>query len=85
MTIPSMLHIFLLWEPGGSLSVFLSSQYKTVTPADMQLVVKPFLFPMPIIKEGQIDMETLNQLGKDEVCWKIELKHRSQLILRKFY
>lgn len=55
-----------LWEPGGSLSVFLLSQYNTVTPNDMQLVVKPFLFPMPIIKEGQIDVETLNQLGKEE-------------------
>lgn len=63
-----------LWEPGGSLSVFLSSQYNTVTPADMQLVVKPFLFPVPIVKEGQIDMETLNQLGKDEVWLENRIK-----------
>lgn len=40
----------------------------------MQLVVKPFLFPVPIVKEGQIDMETLNQLGKDEVWLENRIK-----------
>lgn len=59
-----------LWEPGGSLSVFLFSQYNTVTPADMQIAVKPLFFPMPIVKEGQIDVETLNQFGKDEIWLK---------------
>lgn len=54
-----------LWEPGGSLSVFLESQYNHVTPADMQLAVKPFMSSKPVIKEGEIDIEILNQLGKD--------------------
>ncbi|WP_370459813.1 DUF421 domain-containing protein [Oceanobacillus sp. AG] len=59
-----------LWEPGGSLSVFLFSQYNTVTPTDMRIAVKPLFFPMPIVKEGQIDVETLNQFGKDEIWLK---------------
>ena len=33
-----------LWEPDGTLSIFLDSQYQTVTPADLQLTTKPFLF-----------------------------------------
>ena len=33
-----------LWEPDGTLSVFLDPQYQTVTPADLQLATKPFLF-----------------------------------------
>lgn len=56
-----------LWEPGGSLSVFLFPQYNTITPMDIELAVKPLFFPMPIIKEGQIDVEILHQIGKDEV------------------
>lgn len=69
-----------LWEPGGSLSVFLFSQYNTVTPTDMQIAVKPLFFPMPIVKEGQIDVETLNQFGKDEIWLKKKFMHCLQLI-----
>lgn len=55
-----------LWEPGGSLSVFLKSEYDTVTPSDMQLSIKSFSFPLPIIKEGNIDFNILKEIEKDE-------------------
>ncbi|PAV30741.1 hypothetical protein CIL05_03165 [Virgibacillus profundi] len=55
-----------LWEPGGSLSVFLKSEHQTVTPSDLQMLTKPFSFPLPIIKEGNIDFNVLKQAGKDE-------------------
>ena len=43
-----------LWEPDGTLSIFLDSQYQTVTPSDLQLATKPFHFPHTVIKEGKI-------------------------------
>lgn len=64
-------HVSLaLWEPGGTLSIFLDSQHRAITPSDMQLTVKPFSYPTPIIKEGKIDFEVLKQLGKDELWLK---------------
>jgi uncharacterized membrane protein YcaP (DUF421 family) len=55
-----------LWEPDGTISFFLQPQHQALTPADMQLVTKPFAFPRTIIKEGKIDYDELNQIGKDE-------------------
>ena len=55
-----------LWEPGGSLSIFLKSDYKTITPSDMHLSTESFSYPMPIIKDGKIDFHLLRQIGKNE-------------------
>lgn len=53
------------WEPDGTISFFLSPQLQALTPEDMQLVKKPFSFPVTIIKEGKIDFNALQQSGKD--------------------
>jgi len=53
------------WEPDGTISFFLSPQLQALTPEDMQLVKKPFSFPVTIIKEGKIDFNALQQTGKD--------------------
>lgn len=63
-----------LWEPGGSLSVFLKSEYNTVTPSDMKLAIKPFAFPVPIVKEGNIDFNILKEIGKDDVWLKEKIR-----------
>lgn len=63
-----------LWEPGGSLYVFLDPQYKTLTPLDMQLATQPSLFPIPIIKEGEIDFNVLHQIKKDEEWLRRKIK-----------
>ncbi|MBA2870907.1 uncharacterized membrane protein YcaP (DUF421 family) [Anoxybacillus calidus] len=63
-----------LWEPDGTISFFLNPQHQALTPADMQLMTKPFAFPRTIIKEGKIDFSELNQIGKDEMWLKNRIK-----------
>ena len=68
-----------LWEPDGTLSIFLDSQYQTVTPADLQLATKPFLFPHTVIKEGKIIFKELEQMGKDANWLKNQIKNTYNL------
>ena len=63
-----------LWEPDGTISLFLDPQYKALTPADIHIATKAFTLPKTIIKEGKIDFKELNQDGKDEVWLKKSLK-----------
>jgi uncharacterized membrane protein YcaP (DUF421 family) len=63
-----------LWEPDGTISFFLNPEHQALTPADMKLVAKPFAFPRTIIKEGKIDFNELNQIGKDEMWLKNRIK-----------
>jgi uncharacterized membrane protein YcaP (DUF421 family) len=63
-----------LWEPDGTISFFLNPEHQALTPADMQLATKPFAFPRTIIKEGKIDLNQLNQIGKDEMWLKNKIK-----------
>jgi uncharacterized membrane protein YcaP (DUF421 family) len=63
-----------LWEPDGTISFFLNPEHQALTPADMQLVTKPFAFPKTVIKEGKIDFNELNQIGKDEMWLKNKIK-----------
>ncbi|WP_028784940.1 DUF421 domain-containing protein [Thalassobacillus devorans] len=55
-----------LWEPGGTVSFFLRSQYQPLTPSTFGAPVKPFKLPKTVIKEKRIDYKELEQLGKDE-------------------
>ncbi|WP_394235265.1 DUF421 domain-containing protein [Niallia oryzisoli] len=63
-----------LWEPDGTISIFLKTQQQTVTKADMNIPAKPFSFPRTVIKEGKLIFHELNQLGKDEEWIKRKLK-----------
>ncbi|MGE7758764.1 DUF421 domain-containing protein [Peribacillus sp. NPDC097895] len=63
-----------LWEPDGTISLFLHPQYEAVTPADMHLATNAFPFPKTIIREGKIDFKELNRDGKDEVWLKNRIK-----------
>lgn len=54
-----------VWEPGGTISVFVTPQYQPLTPADMKLLTQPFTLTRPIIFEGKVDMPLLKELGKD--------------------
>lgn len=54
-----------IWEPGGTISVFMDTQYQPVTPADMKLETQPFSITRPIIIDGIIDMSLLQEIGKD--------------------
>lgn len=55
-----------LWEPGGTISIFLYAQYMPITHSNSNSTMKPFDFPKIIIKEQKIDYNELRQLGKDE-------------------
>ncbi|GGF27823.1 DUF421 domain-containing protein [Halobacillus andaensis] len=54
-----------LWEPGGTISIFLDPKHQPLTPSDMGLSTKPFDLPRIIIREGKIHQRELEQLGKD--------------------
>jgi uncharacterized membrane protein YcaP (DUF421 family) len=54
-----------LWEPGGTLSVFLNPQYQPLTPANMKIKTGSFTLKRPIIVEGKIDMTLLKEMEKD--------------------
>ena len=68
-----------LWEADGTLSIFLESQYQTVTPADLQLSTKPFHFPPTVIKEGKIIFKELERIGKDVSWLKNQIKNTYNL------
>ncbi|MUG47823.1 DUF421 domain-containing protein [Paenibacillus woosongensis] len=54
-----------IWEPGGTISVFMDPQYQPITPADMKLTSEPFTITWPIIIDGTIDTRLLQEMGKD--------------------
>ncbi|WP_155591049.1 DUF421 domain-containing protein [Lysinibacillus cavernae] len=55
-------HVALaLWEPDGSISSFLQTQYQTPTRADLNVKSEPFFLPTVLIKEGKIDYHELNK------------------------
>lgn len=52
-----------LWEPGGKISVFLETNYQTLTPNDMQILTTPFSLPVVVIKDGVIDINALKDIN----------------------
>ncbi|PLT32919.1 DUF421 domain-containing protein [Bacillus sp. V5-8f] len=63
-----------LWEADGTISFFLDPKNQAVTPMDMNLESKPFLFPRTIIKEGKIEFDVLREMKKDEMWLKMQIK-----------
>lgn len=66
-----------LWEPGGTISVFLEPQHQPLTAKDMYIPTSSFSLVKPIIIDGAADNKMLAQLGKDP-AWleaKIHDKH----------
>lgn len=59
-----------LWEPGGTISVFMNPLYQPLTPADIKLESQPFNLTRPIIFEGKVDNALLKEIGKDTVWLK---------------
>ncbi len=55
-----------LWEPGGTISIFVEPKYQPLTPSDMGIPTQPFDLPRIIIKEGKINYNELELLGKNE-------------------
>ncbi|MTI70327.1 MAG: DUF421 domain-containing protein [Firmicutes bacterium] len=53
-----------LWEPGGRISVFLDTSHQALTPKDMNIIKSPFSLPVVIIREGDIDINALNDVNR---------------------
>lgn len=70
-----------LWEPGGTISIFLKSEYETPTRNDMNIKSEPFALPIIVIKEGKIRTDALHALGKDETWLKQRIKEPIHTIL----
>ena len=68
-----------LWEPDGTLSIFLDSQYQTVTPVRFTANNKTLSFPHTVIKEGKIIFKELAQMGKDANWLKHQIKNTYNL------
>lgn len=68
-----------IWEANGKFSFFLQPQHNPLTPADSQLPTEPFDLPRIIIKEGQFNMEELQQAsqGKEWVEKNLSNFHRT--------
>lgn len=58
--------VLALWEPGGTISIFLYPQYQPVTHSTLTNPLKPFHIPKPVIKDRKIDYQELQSIGKDE-------------------
>jgi uncharacterized membrane protein YcaP (DUF421 family) len=68
-------HVALaLWEPDGNISVFLKPPHQSATKSDLQIPTNLFTFPRTVIKEGKLDFNELNEMGKDEAWLKGKLK-----------
>lgn len=65
-----------VWEPGGTISIFMKPQYQPLTPADMKLATQPFILTRPIISEGEIDQLLLEEIGKDQAWLQEKIRPR---------
>ena len=63
---------FAVLEVNGDLNVLLKSQKQTLTPKDMNLTPNPATLPLPVISDGKIISDTLNnfEISKGITCYK---------------
>lgn len=64
-----------LWEPGGTISIFLDPKFQNVTNKDLGITTQSFYMPRTIIKDRKIDYKELKLSGKDEQWVKDNLEH----------
>ncbi|MFD0697563.1 DUF421 domain-containing protein [Paenibacillus sp. GCM10027628] len=67
-----------LWEPGGTISIFVAPQHQPATAADMNVRTAAFSLVRPIIIEGTPNQKVLRQLGKDNKWLKAKLRAMHQ-------
>lgn len=67
---------FAILEPSGKLTVFPKEEELGVTRKDLNLVTKPHELPAILIKDGELQEEELQKLGKNQFWLKSELKTR---------
>ncbi|MGE5623439.1 MAG: DUF421 domain-containing protein [Methanocella sp.] len=63
-----------LWEPGGTISVFLQPAFEPATRSDLAVTSQPFSLPRTIIREGRTDGRALGELGKEEAWLQNQVK-----------
>jgi uncharacterized membrane protein YcaP (DUF421 family) len=54
---------FAAWEPGGTLSVFVNTAYRAVTPTRLNLPTQPLILTKPIITVGHMEHALLREIS----------------------
>lgn len=65
-----------LWEPGGKISIFLEPEYQPVTSSDLKITNNPFVLPMPVVREGEIDTKVLQDINRTKE-WFVEVLNKN--------
>lgn len=60
-----------IWEPGGTISIFMNTAYQPLTPSDLKLDTAVFSHTRPIIMDGRADTGLLSQIGKNR-AWLLQ-------------
>lgn len=60
-----------IWEPGGTISIFMNTAYQPLTPSDLKLGSAAFSHTRPIIMDGRVDTGLLSQIGKNR-AWLLQ-------------
>ncbi|WP_404451785.1 DUF421 domain-containing protein [Virgibacillus necropolis] len=72
-----------LWEPGGTISIFLYPHHQPITHSNLTSTIQPFNFPKTIIKERKINYNELSKLGKDEQWLENKLKTTNNVMVNE--
>ncbi|GAA0354839.1 DUF421 domain-containing protein [Bacillus horti] len=67
---------FAILEPSGKLTVFPKEEEMSVTRSDLQLPTQRHELPTILIKDGEVQEDGLQKLGKNHFWLKSELKNR---------
>jgi len=67
-----------LWEPGGTISIFMDPQYLPLTPSNMEIKTSPFALVRPIIIDGNVDMSFLQESGRNMTWLMNKLGHHQK-------
>ncbi|TCS83837.1 YetF domain-containing protein [Tepidibacillus fermentans] len=77
---------FAILEPSGKLSVFPKPFHQPVTKGDLQLKGKEYKsLPVPLVADGQILLENLRKIDKDELWLKKQLRNKGYLDIGEIY
>lgn len=76
---------FGILEPNGKLSIALKSKYENPTIKDLNLPNKKITLPVPLIIDGKIMRNSLDENGLDEKWLRQELKENGYIDLKNIF
>ncbi|MFV9510923.1 DUF421 domain-containing protein [Tepidibacillus sp. LV47] len=77
---------FAILEPSGKLSVFQKPSHQPVTKGDLQLKDNRYNgLPVPLVADGEILLENLQKINKDEAWLKEQLNKKGYTDMKELY